>query len=59
MINSVCLCGKKRLKLNETNWQRHLTFCNVAKLKKSKTVVDVSNFFKKKRTINEISEKGK
>jgi len=47
--NAVCLCGKKRLNLNETNnWKRHLTFCKVAKLKKSNTVVDIHNFFTKK-----------
>ncbi|XP_025202917.1 zinc finger MYM-type protein 1-like [Melanaphis sacchari] len=49
---AACLCGKKRLKLNETNWKRHLTFCKVAKLKKNNTVVDVHNFFTKKRKIN-------
>lgn len=58
---AACLCGKKRLKLNETNWKRHLTFCKVAKLKKNNTVVDVHNFFTKKRKINneDVPEKGK
>lgn len=44
----ICLCGKKKLKLNETNWKRHLTFCSVSKLKKSNIVNDVSCFFYKK-----------
>lgn len=57
---AVCLCGKKRLKLNETNWKRHLTFCKVAKLKKTNTVLDVQHFFTKKRKIDEdVPETGK
>jgi len=53
---SICLCGKKKLKLNETNWKRHLTSCSVSKLKKSNIVNDVSSFFTKKREIREVQD---
>jgi len=57
---AVFLCGKKRLKLNETNLKRHLTFCKVAKLKKTITVVDEQHFFTKKRKVDEdVPETGK
>lgn len=38
-----------------------MTFCKVAKLKKTNTVVDVYNFFTKKRKIDyeDVPEKGK
>lgn len=51
--NINCLCGKKRLNLNDTNWKRHLTSCSIAKLKKSNVVNDVSSFFTIKRKIYE------
>lgn len=54
--SSICLCGKKKLKLNETNWKRHVTFCSVSKLKKSNIVNDVSSFFIKKREIDEVQD---
>lgn len=50
---NVCLCGRKRLKINETNWNRHLTACNVAKLKNTKTVTNILSFMAKKRTIDD------
>ncbi|XP_022161052.1 zinc finger MYM-type protein 1-like [Myzus persicae] len=52
MSTNICLCGKNKLRLNDTNWKRHLTACNVAKLKKSNLVNDVSSFFSKKRVNN-------
>lgn len=54
--SSICLCGKKKLKLNETNLKRHVTFCSVSKLKKSNIVNDVSSFFIKKREIDEVQD---
>jgi len=48
MSTNTCLCGKNKLRLNDTNWKRHLTACNIAKLKKSNLVNDVSSFFSKK-----------
>lgn len=53
-INCVCLCGKKKLKLNDTNWRRHLSSCDIAKLKSKKQVNDISSFLNKKRTIDEL-----
>jgi len=52
MSTNICLCGKNKLRLNDTNWKRHLTACNIAKLKKSNLVNDVSSFFSKKRVNN-------
>lgn len=51
--NSVCLCGRKRQKINDTNWKRHLAACNVAKLKNSKTVTNLLSYMTKKRTTYE------
>lgn len=42
---SICLCGKKRMSLNLTNWNRHLSSCAVNKLKTKKICSDVSSFF--------------
>lgn len=47
----VCACGKKRLELNLTNWNRHLSFCKVAKLKNKKICMNVSSFFHSEREI--------
>lgn len=52
----MCLCGRKRMKINETNWNRHLTACNVAKLKSTKTVTNILSFMAKKRTIDEVHQ---
>lgn len=46
--NIECLCGRKRQKMNDTNWKRHVTACNVAKLKSSKTVSNIFSYMKKK-----------
>ena len=46
--SKICMCGKKRMSLNLTNWNRHLTSCSVAKLKTNKICTDVSSFFCKK-----------
>lgn len=51
--NIECLCGRKRQKMNDTNWKRHVTACNVAKLKSSKTVSNIFSYMKKKRTIDD------
>jgi len=42
---SICLCGKKRMGLNLTNWNRHLSSCAVNKLKTKKICSDVASFF--------------
>lgn len=47
--NIECLCGRKRQKMNDTNWKRHVTACNVAKLKSSKTVSNIFSYMKKKK----------
>ncbi|KAL4134859.1 hypothetical protein QTP88_006560 [Uroleucon formosanum] len=39
--------------MNDTNWKRHLTACNVAKLKSSKTVTNIWSYITKKKTIND------
>lgn len=57
--NSNCLCSKKRLNLNDTNWRRHLTSCSIAKSKKSNVVNDVSSFFTKKLKIYEEQDSPK
>jgi len=54
--SSVCLCGKKRLKLNFTNWKRHQDSCRISKLKKHNIVNDLSNFYSKKRGSDESEE---
>lgn len=53
---SICICGKKKLKLNETNWKRHLTSRSVSKLKKYNIVNDVSSFFTKKHEICKVQD---
>lgn len=50
----VCLCGKKKLKLNETNWKRHVSSCKIVlKYQNSKTQTktnkNVMAYFPKKR----------
>jgi len=42
-----CICGKRRVNLNNTNWSRHLSSCKKVKL--SLTSPNVSSFFKKSR----------
>lgn len=54
--NNLCLCGRKRQKMNDTNWKRHQTACNVSKLKSSKTVTSLLSYMTKKRTINDEDE---
>jgi hypothetical protein len=54
--SAVCLCGKKRLKLNYTNWTRHQESCSISKLKKLNIVNDLSNFYSKKRGSDELEE---
>jgi len=45
---------KKRMKLNDTKWKRHILACDLVKLKNTKS--DVSNFFIKKRTIDQLND---
>jgi len=47
--NNECLCGRQ--KLNDTNCKRHLTACNVAKLKSSKTVSNILSCVTKKELL--------
>ncbi|CAI6348022.1 unnamed protein product [Macrosiphum euphorbiae] len=42
--------------MNDTNWKRHQTACNVSKLKSSKTVTSLLSYMTKKRTINDEDE---
>lgn len=46
-LGSICACGKKRMGLNLTNWNCHLSSCAVAKLKSKKVCSDVTSFFRK------------
>lgn len=39
-----CVCGKKRVNINDTNWSRHMSSCK--KMKLSKSAPSVSTFFK-------------
>ena len=48
---SNCVCGKNRTGLNLTNWNRHLSFCKVAKLKNNKICSDFTSFFQPKHGI--------
>jgi len=43
----------ERMKINNTNWNRHLAACNVAKLKRTKTVTNIFSFMTKKRRIDD------
>lgn len=57
----VCLCGKQKSNLNDTNWKRHIGACKIVveRLKVSKTI---STFFVKKRDnlfVDEASTSGK
>jgi len=38
----MCLCGKKKGALNDTNWIRHKTTCKVIKLNSSKNIFRLS-----------------
>jgi len=49
MSSVVCLCGKKKLNLNDMNWKRHLTSCKIVKLKNTNSGNVLSNYFSKKR----------
>lgn len=44
MDTSKCVCGKKRERMNNTNWARHLSSCT--KIILSKSSPSVFNFFK-------------
>ncbi|XP_050065236.1 zinc finger MYM-type protein 1-like isoform X2 [Aphis gossypii] len=46
-----CICGKKKLMLNDTNWKRHTTSCKMRKSKNNNS--DISSFFKR-RSVNII-----
>jgi len=50
------------MKLNATNLKRHIHAYDVVKLKNTKTISDVSNFFIKKHTtdqLNDLPKEGK
>lgn len=49
----VCLCGKEKQKLNDTNWKRHISSCKISKM--SKTCNPVSSYFLKKRESSEVT----
>lgn len=44
--NQNCVCGKKRINLNDINWKRHLDFCKRRKLMTSNRN-QITNFFSK------------
>lgn len=47
----MCVYVEKKEKNNDTNWKRHLTACDVAKLKKSKTNKSTVFYDKKKEVL--------
>ena len=49
MSSLVCLCGKKKLNLNDKNWKRHVTSCKIIKLKNTNSGNVLSNYFSQKR----------
>lgn len=49
MSSLVCLCGKKKLNLNDINWKRHVTSCKIIKLKNTNSGNVLSNYFSQKR----------
>lgn len=44
-VSVVCICGKKRGTLNDTNWARHTTSCKTVIT--VKTNENISKFFKR------------
>jgi len=44
----VCLCGKQKSNLNDTNWKRHINACKIV-VERSKVSKTISIFFVKKR----------
>lgn len=43
-----CLCGKKKINLNPTNWARHINACKTVKKKNSSS--SLFTYFKKSTT---------
>lgn len=54
----MCLCGKKKGALNNTNWIRHKTTCKIIKLNSSCANKSILSYFKRSAT-KEISTKKK
>ncbi|CAI6358525.1 unnamed protein product [Macrosiphum euphorbiae] len=44
----VCLCGKQKSNLNDTNWKRHISACKIV-VERSQVSKSISTFFVKKR----------
>lgn len=45
-----CSCGKKKNKLNEKNWNRHIMACEVDKLKRKKICSNISRYITQNAT---------
>lgn len=43
-MDDTCLCGKKRLSLNTTNWSRHVISCKKKRVCSGNS--SITNFFK-------------
>jgi len=57
----VCLCGKQKSNLNDTNWKRHISACKIV-VERSQVSKSISTFFVKKRDnlfVDEASTSGK
>jgi len=57
----VCLCGKQKSNLNDTNWKRHISACKIVD-ERSQVSKSISTFFVKKRDdlfVDEASTSGK
>lgn len=48
-MDRTCVCGKKRVNINNTNWSRHLASCK--KMKLSCSSPSVSSFFTKNNSL--------
>lgn len=46
MNSEICECGKKRDKLNKTNWTRHVNSCTNKKRKIMSNNSNIAKFFK-------------
>lgn len=44
--DEACLCGKKKMKINPTNWKRHLNACKTIKNKNSSSKY-LNTYFKR------------
>lgn len=46
MNSEICKCGKKRDKMNKTNWSRHVNSCTSIKRKIISNNSNIAKFFK-------------